>query len=205
MARRPPNPEHGKSGFAYRILVVDDEPSILTTSQQVLEVQGYEVRTARDGFEALVELRRALPDILISDLSMPNMSGFELLSIVRQRFPQIAVIAISGEYAGGNGGLIADAFFAKGQYAPAELFTRIAQLIAAGPPRDAARTNRAPVWTPLNREGYYLLTCLECLRSFPVPASRSDHELRHANCTFCDSEVSFLAARTANTLGKKRA
>ena len=203
MAKRPPPAKSKGGGFQYRILTVDDEPAILTTSKAVLEAQGYEVRTASDGFEALVELRRALPDILISDLSMPNMSGFELLSIVRKRFPQIAVIAISSEYSGGNGGLIADAFFAKGQYAPVELFRQIAAPIAAGAPRVTVISNRTPVWTPLNGEGYYVPTCPECLRSFPIASTRSDHELRHADCTFCNSQVSFLAARNDNTLGKK--
>ncbi len=40
------------TGFNYRILVVDDEETILTTSKAILEAKGYEVRTARDGFEA---------------------------------------------------------------------------------------------------------------------------------------------------------
>jgi two-component system OmpR family response regulator len=58
------------TGFNYRILVVDDEPNILKVSALVLGAGGYDVRTASDGFAALVELR-SLPDILISDLSMP--------------------------------------------------------------------------------------------------------------------------------------
>jgi CheY-like chemotaxis protein len=104
-------------GFSFRVLVVDDDPLVLETSALVLKEHGYEVRTALDGFEALVELRRAKPDLIISDLRMPNMSGFELLSIVRRRFPHIPVIAISGEYVGESPtGLIADAFFVKGQY-----------------------------------------------------------------------------------------
>lgn len=98
------------NGFAFRILVVDDEPSIRTTAAAILSSKGYEVRTAAGGFAALAELRRALPDVFISDLTMPHMSGFELLSVIRRRFPQIAVIAMSGQY---NGipptGLIADA------------------------------------------------------------------------------------------------
>ena len=87
-------------GFKYRILVVDDEPLIRQTSAMVLASNGYEVRTAGDGFEALIELRQALPDLIISDLSMPNMSGFELLSVVRRRFPEIPVIAITGKFDG---------------------------------------------------------------------------------------------------------
>lgn len=96
------------------MLVVDDDPRALHVSRLVLEERGYEVRTSADGFEALVELRRSPPDVIISDLKMPNMSGFELLSIVRCRFPHIPVIAISGEFDGDTpGGLIADAFFTK--------------------------------------------------------------------------------------------
>src|ERR1700751_3727884 len=66
-------------------------------SAKILERRGFEARTAADGFAALVELRRSPPDILISDLRMPNMNGFELLSVVRRRFAHIPVIAISGE------------------------------------------------------------------------------------------------------------
>lgn len=61
-----------KSGFNYRILVVDDEESIRESSRLMLETQGYEVHTASDGFLALIELRRALPDIIICDLNMPQ-------------------------------------------------------------------------------------------------------------------------------------
>ena len=45
----------------------------------VLSEMGYRVRTAEDGFSALAELRKEIPDILLSDLNMPGMSGFELL------------------------------------------------------------------------------------------------------------------------------
>jgi DNA-binding NarL/FixJ family response regulator len=89
----------------------------------ILKERGYEVRTAKDGFQALVELRRSRPDVIISDLRMPSMSGFELLPVVRRRFPHIPVIAISGEYNGAiPPGLIADAFFFKGSYTPEEMF-----------------------------------------------------------------------------------
>lgn len=74
--------------FHYRILVVDDDGQIRRVSEAVLSQYGYEVRTASDGFEALALMRKALPDLIISDLKMPNMSGFELLSVVRRRFPQ---------------------------------------------------------------------------------------------------------------------
>ena len=103
------------ANFHYRILVVDDDEQIRQVSELVLSQCGYEVRTASHGFEALALMRKAVPDLIVSDLNMPNMSGFELLSIVRRRFPQLPVIAITGEYSTSEPeGLLADAIFHKG-------------------------------------------------------------------------------------------
>lgn len=184
-----------KTGFDYRILIVDDEPAILETSAEILRTRGYEVRTASGGFPALAELRRSLPDVIVSDLRMPNMSGFELLSIVRRRFPHIPVIAISGEYNGiAPAGLIADAFFSKGSYTPPELFKRIADLLRDSPLRPhIAKPDVAPVWIPRNESGYFVVTCCECLRSFSIPEEHSSTELRTSKCLFCDADVTYLA------------
>ena len=181
-------------GFAFRILVVDDEPTILTTSSAVLSSKGYEVRTAKDGFAGLAELRRSLPDLIISDLRMPNMSGFELLSIVRRRFPQIPVIAISGEFDGiAPEGLIADAFFTKGQYSPEQMFQKIAELIGQSPMRPhIAKPDKAPVWIPKNEAGYIVITCPECLRSFSISAEEAHAEVHEVRCIFCDSTIRYL-------------
>ena len=185
------------TGFAHRVLVVDDDPRALHVSRLVLEEKGYEVRTSTDGFEALVELRRSLPDVIISDLKMPNMSGFELLSIVRRRFPHIPVIAVSGEFYGDiPGGLIADAFFTKTQYAPEELFRKITELIEQSPLRpNVAKPDRAPVWIPRSATGYFVVTCTDCLRSFSVANEefKLGQEVRSASCTFCGTQVCYLA------------
>ena len=194
--------------FKYRILVVDDEPSIREISEVLLVKKGYEVRTAGDGFEALVELRRALPDVIISDLTMPNMSGFELLSIVRRRFPQIPIIVISAAFTGlAPGGVIADAFFYKGDYAPDELFTKIADLLERSPLRPhLGRPERAPLWIPLNNEGYFVVTCTQCLRSSPVEDEHDSQELRETTCIYCDSKLQFLAHSAGNRkVSNKRA
>lgn len=182
-------------GFAFRVLVVDDEPTVLTTSSAVLQSKGYEVRTAEDGFAALAELKRSLPDLIISDLRMPNMSGFELLSVVRRRFPQIPVIAISGEFSGtAPEGLIADAFFGKGEYTPEQLFDKIADLLENSPLRPhIAKPDKAPVWIPKNEAGYIVVTCTECLRSFSLPDEATHSEVQEAHCIFCGSKVCFLA------------
>lgn len=182
------------SGFNYRILVVDDEPAILTTSAAILETRGYEVRTAVDGFTALAELRRSLPDVIISDLRMPNMSGFELLSVVRRRFPHIPVIAISGEFNSiAPTGLIADAFFRKGDYSHEELFEKIAELLQKIPRPHITRPDKAPVWTPRNEADYFVVTCTDCLRSFSIPDEHSGNEVRETKCVFCDTKVVYLA------------
>jgi len=192
------------SGFNFRILVVDDERAILDASAAVLGTRGYEVRTASDGFHALAELRRSLPDLVISDLRMPNMSGFELLSVIRRRFPHIPVVAISGEYNGTiPAGLIADAFFTKGIYPPEQLFSKIAELIESSPLRpNIAKLDKAPVWVPRNDAGYFVVTCTECLRSFSVPDEHASPEVHEAACVFCSSKVRYLA--DSQTLKKAR-
>src|SRR5690348_11496792 len=182
-------------GFNFRILVVDDEPSVLRTSALVLGAKGYEVRTAADGFAALAELQRSLPDLIISDLRMPNMSGFELLSVIRRRFPHIPVIAMSGNYVGTQPtGLIADAYFSKGHYQPEELFQRIATLLQQAPIRPhISKPDTAPIWLPRNDAGYFLLTCPECLRSFSLPAEDATSEVCEASCIFCEARIQYLA------------
>lgn len=179
--------------FKYRILVVDDDPMVRETSGLVLMKHGYEVRTSEDGFSALVKLRTALPDLIISDLRMPNMSGFELLSVVRRRFPQIPVIAVSGEFdADGPIELLADAFLQKG-HRPEQLFAKIAALLKASPIRPSVvKPDCAPVWTPINERGYVVLTCSECLRSFSVPETQKGEEICETECVHCGAKVRYL-------------
>ena len=75
------------------VLVVDDKECIRVSMSLVLKELGYSVRSAEDGHSALREICRQNPDILLSDLAMPGMSGFELLMNVRHSFPAIQLIA----------------------------------------------------------------------------------------------------------------
>ena len=59
-----------------KILIVDDDPDILEAISLILQSQGYEVVTARDGVEGLANLKAENPDLLILDLLMPKMDGF---------------------------------------------------------------------------------------------------------------------------------
>jgi DNA-binding response OmpR family regulator len=146
----------------------------------------------------------ALPDLIISDLKMPNMSGFEFLSIARRRFPQIPTIAVSGEFHPPIEplGVIADAFLSK-PFSLDELEAKIAELLRDSPPRPAIKKDRAPVWVPRNGE-YYVITCTECLRSFSIPAEKSVRvfrELRTLACIFCDAQVQFIVEEQPEAAG----
>jgi DNA-binding NtrC family response regulator len=113
-----------------RILVVDDDEGVRRCIAEFFALQGYEVWTAKDGLDALFRLKESPADVLISDLNMPNLSGFELLPMVRRMFPQTLLIAMSGAYGGNEipDGVTADAFFAKGQ-SPEHLLSATEQLI----------------------------------------------------------------------------
>ena len=115
-----------------RILVVDDDESVRDVFKVMLQEKGYEVATATNGFDALLKLKEVvIPDVIISDLNMPEMSGFEFLSVVRRRFPKISVIASSGAYGSSAvpTGVLADAFYAKGEDHPDTLLKSVAALI----------------------------------------------------------------------------
>jgi CheY-like chemotaxis protein len=186
----------------HEILVVDDEAALRQSLGLVLQSAGYEVSTATNGFDALLQLKRRLPTIVLSDLNMPQMSGFEFLSVVRRRFPHISVIAMSGAYHSGDaipGGVIADAFYAKGHGDPGMLLRIVAGLIRTSEAHavDHERES-APVWIPRNGKDshgipYVVLTCTECLRSFPLSVVTEDlQKIQETPCLFCPNTVRYI-------------
>ena len=186
----------------YRVLVVDDEPSVREGLAQLLDEAGYDVDTAEHGFDALLQLRRMVPDVIISDLNMPQMSGFEFLSVVRRRFPEIPVVAVSGAYESDAhipGGVIADAFYAKGGHHPEELLRTVAELIQSKVARAMNHHRQsAPVWIPRNGKDskgvpFIVLTCTECLRSFPLSVLHEGvQEIQETPCLFCTTPVRYI-------------
>jgi CheY-like chemotaxis protein len=186
----------------HKILVVDDDEAVRETLVMVLRSEGYDVNTAMNGFDALLQIKRTLPSILISDLNMPEMSGFELLSVVRRRFPKISVIAMSGAYHSGDavpGGVIADAFYSKGQSNPDALLLTVAELIRTFAAHAVAHEREsAPVWIPRNGKDshgvpYVVLTCTECLRSFPLSVAVEDlQKIQETPCLFCPNTVRYV-------------
>lgn len=79
-----------------RILVIDDEESVRTVLRQMLEKEGYEIEDAENGAVGLKLLHAHLPDLIITDLFMPEKEGIETMIEVRKHFPQVKIIAISG-------------------------------------------------------------------------------------------------------------
>ena len=67
------------------ILAADDEPNILMSIEFILEMEGYEVHTARDGDEALEAAERVRPDLILLDVNMPRKDGYEVCRILRER------------------------------------------------------------------------------------------------------------------------
>lgn len=78
------------------ILVIDDEEDIRDVLQMVLESAGYDVLVASNGAEA-IDLQRKTPfDLIITDIIMPDQDGIATIKALRQQFPGIRIIAISG-------------------------------------------------------------------------------------------------------------
>lgn len=80
-----------------RILVVDDVADNLLLLQTVLEVEGYEIETALNGCLALAMIEDSPPDLLLLDVMMPDMSGYELTESIRQndKLPFIPILLIT--------------------------------------------------------------------------------------------------------------
>ena len=83
----------------HRVLVVDDDPNILTFVASALEEESYEVDTASNGESAIARLLEALPDILILDVMLPGTDGFEVLETIRKdrNYDPLTVILLSAD------------------------------------------------------------------------------------------------------------
>jgi len=181
------------------IVIVDDNPVLLSVLSEIFQECGHTVRVAPDGFAALAEIRNRVPDILLSDLSMPRMSGFELLYVVRRRFPSIRVIAMSGAYSGGltPPGIAADAFYPKGVSSVAQLIQIVGTVW-----RDETRLSRSetPIWISeisADHAGAPILfvSCPECLRPFPHRVADFELLYRKEQCPHCSIPVEIALVR----------
>jgi two-component system NtrC family response regulator len=78
-----------------RILVVDDDESLRWVTQAQLQQSGYDVAAAADGNAAIEQIGNLAPDLVVTDLKMPGMSGLDLLKAIRAGYPEIIVIVVT--------------------------------------------------------------------------------------------------------------
>ena len=184
-----------------RLLIVDDEPSIRSSMSLLLSEIGYRVRSASDGDSALAEIRREAPEVLLSDLNMPGMSGFELLPVVRLKFPQVRVVAMSGAFSGREvpAGVSADAFYPKGG-SIVYLLGILESLTPAGhaPPRH--RVAPEPLWIARNEhnaggEACVTVECPECMITVPQVISGTSDPFNKTTCALCGASIRFAILR----------
>lgn len=116
-----------------KILVAEDEPLMLMAIEAKLKNEGFEVTGARDGREALKILENYTPDIIITDILMPYISGLELISIVKSNGKKkIPIIVLSGL---GQENTVMEAFqlgaddFITKPFNPTELSVRVKRLL----------------------------------------------------------------------------
>jgi CheY-like chemotaxis protein len=189
------------------IVVVDDSQVLLSVLSEILKECGHSIRIASDGLEALAEIRYRAPDILLSDLNMPRMSGFELLSIVRRRYPRIKVIATSASFSGQSvpRGVAADAFYEKG----ATSVVRLLQIVDAMKDESELRSLRVstPIW--ISRSPFdsgsgsgALFACPECLRAYQYSVEEDDC-VHHRSCTYCRYRIQLAIVPTDTEVGTR--
>lgn len=77
---------------AYSILVVDDDVQVCSILSDLFEREGHAIRTAENGKVALEKIAAAQPDLVISDIQMPQMDGFELFEILKKSIPLLSIL-----------------------------------------------------------------------------------------------------------------
>lgn len=91
------------------ILIIDDDDTLRAVMRKILERRGHAVRDAADGAVGLSLLRSGRPDLLVTDLYMPEKEGIETIVEVREVYPDLPILAVSGGGNLGQGGSLSDA------------------------------------------------------------------------------------------------
>ena len=180
---------------ANSVLLVDDDPSIRNLLSMELEEAGFEARLAEDGIDGLMKLRDELPNVIISDLQMPRMSGIEFISVLRQRFPSIPVIVLTGSIQRELPEEVRpDRWFRESVQQVPELLQAVHDLARKTPDcADLPQVISTPVRTRPDGAGYFVLTCTDCLRLFQVTSTPENKTVqRIAVCVHCEARVPFL-------------
>lgn len=92
-----------------KIVVIDDDPALRRTMRKILERGGHEVREAENGLAGLSLVEADRPDVVVTDLLMPEKEGIETIVELSDRFPDVGVVAISGAGGASREGPLVDA------------------------------------------------------------------------------------------------
>jgi DNA-binding response OmpR family regulator len=122
---------------ATRILVADDDPSILRLLQLNFELEGYEVHTASDGEEALAQARASSPDVIVLDVMMPGLDGWEVCRRLKEdetmhSVPVILLTALGQEQERRHGLAVGASEYVMKPFDPDHLVSVVKGTLAAG-------------------------------------------------------------------------
>ncbi len=84
-----------------KILILDDEPDMAENVRRIVEAAGYDALVETDGLRALAAVEQERPELVLTDLRMPDIDGLAFLERVKSRHPEVAVIVFTG-YASAN-------------------------------------------------------------------------------------------------------
>ncbi|WP_243368011.1 response regulator [Fundidesulfovibrio soli] len=87
----------------WNILLVDDEEDFVQTLAERLELRGIDCRVALDGEAGLAAMAESTPDVVVLDMFMPGIKGLEVLRLIRERYPKVQVILLTGQGATKDG------------------------------------------------------------------------------------------------------
>ena len=159
-----------------RVLVVDDEPMVREVLTRYLRGDGFEVATAADGEEALARFGETEPDLVLLDLMLPRLDGYEVFRRLRERAPTpVIMITARGEeidrIVGLEGG--ADDYIGK-PFSPREVVARVRAVLRRRGPSEAAPEVIALDWIEIETERRVVR-----VRGEPVSLTRKEFDLLH--------------------------
>lgn len=122
--------------MARRVLIVDDEPNIVISLEFLMQQRGYEVAIAHDGVQALQQMETFQPDLVLLDVVMPRLDGFEVCQKIRERSDwhrvKIVMLSAKGRDVDVSKGLAlgADAYMTK-PFSTRQLMAKVGDLLSA--------------------------------------------------------------------------
>jgi DNA-binding response OmpR family regulator len=135
-AKRGNGKKSARNGGKGKILIVEDDPFLSSITVNHLEEKGHTVTVATDGEQALAQLEKDVPDLVLLDIVMPGLNGFEVLKRIKtdERLKRVSVVMFSNlgqeheiEEATSLG---ADAFLVKAKFTPREVLAKVEELLA---------------------------------------------------------------------------